>query len=167
MAQPQENHASTNSTAADRLWKNFAEMFGTAWFDKFGTKANESWVSAVKDLRPEQIRLALTKVRNASPPYPSWLPTLPEFMALARNAAPLRPASASMQLDDFTAFANRRLYEYLRLCGGVDEAMLPRLVAEKNRLAKQFLEVDSEERVDEKEFRTALQKGWNRITAAA
>lgn len=69
--------------------------------------------------------------------------------------------------DDFTAFANRRLYEYLRLCGGVDEALLPKLVAEKNRLARQFLEVDSEERVDEKEFRTALQKGWNRIMAAA
>lgn len=158
----QASHASTNSGASKRLWDRFAEMFGARFYDQFGTEPSESWKSAVSELRNDQVKAALAKVRNGGSQYP---PSLPEFIALARNVkAPQEQPKPAMQLDDFTAFANRRLFEYLRLCGGVSEVQLPRLVAEKNRLAQQFREVDTEETVTETEFAAALKKAWDRIT---
>lgn len=133
--QAHERRATSNSPAAERLWQRFGEMFGARFFDAFGPKPSESWRDAVDDLRADQIRGALTRIRNSGSPHP---PSLPEFVSLAKNiSVQQQQAEPERVVDGTTAWANRCLLVFLVKHGPFDEAVLQRLVAVKNRIAAQ------------------------------
>ena len=68
--------------AAERLWQRLGEMFGTRFAEAYGPRPPDSWVEAVGELRYDQIRGALAKIRNAGLAHP---PTLPEFLGFAKG----------------------------------------------------------------------------------
>lgn len=97
-----EKHG-TSSLSVERVWKQFGQMFGTRWAEQFGPNPNDEWIGALGDLRPDQIRRALSKIRVAPLPYPGWLPSMPEFLAFARSIhvmpTPKPEPSVSIWLD--------------------------------------------------------------------
>jgi hypothetical protein len=95
-------------------------------------------------------------------------PTVPQMWNLAKRLrAP--PQIITFQtkdplvVDDYVAFANRRMLRYLMRYGAASAESLRHMVAEKNRLARAFREIGSEESVTEQEFADELLKAWNRV----
>lgn len=129
--------SSSQTAAADRLWQRFGEMFGARFFESFGPKPSESWTDAVKELRHDQVRAAIGKIRNSGAAHP---PSLPEFVALAKNVKPQefnRPADKPVG-DDYVLLGNRWLLAFLLRTGGVPEDAIPWLVELKNRIVEDY-----------------------------
>lgn len=130
--QNQQRRDSTSYTesASRRLWDRFAEMFGARFYDQFGSEPSPAWRDAVEELRADQIKSALTKVRNSGAQYP---PALPEFVALARSQRLQQPAEPVSQYDHFHCFGQLQMLKFLRL-NNVHNDQLPTLIARKNEI---------------------------------
>lgn len=122
--------------AAERLWQRFGEMFGSRFFESYGQKPSDSWKEAVKELRTDQVKAALSKVRNSGAAHP---PSLPEFVALARNVKPQAPrVEVPPAYDPFHGFGQRCLLQFvLHHEQQLDEQQLVRLAEVKNRIVEQ------------------------------
>ena len=126
---------SSQTAAADRLWQRFGEMFGARFFESFGPKPSESWQEAVKELRHDQVRQALSKVRNSGSAFP---PSLPEFVALAKNVRVVEQQPAKPQpFDWYKGFGNHTLLKFLVKSPEVTPEQLQALVVRKNQLVEE------------------------------
>lgn len=130
--QNQQRRDSTSYTenASRRLWDRFAEMFGARFYDQFGSDPSPAWRDAVEELRADQIKSALTKIRNSGAQYP---PALPEFIALARSQRLPQPAEPAPQYDHFHCFGQLQFFKFLRL-HQVSNDQLPKLIQRKNEI---------------------------------
>lgn len=148
--------------ASERLWKRFGEMFGDRFFTQYGAKPNDSWREAVKELRGDQVREALTKIRNGGSAYP---PSLPEFMGLAKNVAPPRSdADLRPAVDIFAAYGNRALYSWLWTKDHApSRASLAKILAEKERICDAYRSICTEEPEASLELRDKLFDAWDRV----
>jgi hypothetical protein len=124
---------SSHTAAADRLWQRFGEMFGARFFESFGPKPSESWTEAVKDLRHDQVKGALSRIRNSGSAHP---PSLPEFISLAKNIQPYpeRPA-APAPVHPLQGAANGALLSLLNQRGPASAECIRELIAAKNKIA--------------------------------
>lgn len=127
--------SSSQTAAADRLWQRFGEMFGARFFESFGPKPSDSWKDAVKELRHDQVKAALVKVRNSGSPHP---PSLPEFLSLAKNVRPveLQPHKPE-PFDWYKGFGNHTLLKFLVKAPEVTDEQLKALVVRKNQLVEE------------------------------
>lgn len=101
-------------------------------------------------------------------PKPGRFWSLRDEALRAQRAVEAAPAQASLlAIDDFTAFANRRMLAYLNHHGAASGESLPAMIAEKNRLAAAYREIDREETVGEQEYADALRQAWDRVFVAA
>lgn len=143
MTSSQQQHA-----AADRLWQRFGEMFGSRFFESYGQKPSESWKEAVKELRNDQVKTALAKVRNGGSPHP---PSLPEFLSLAKNVRPVELRTEPPKpFDWYQGFGQHTLLRFLVLTTqDVDETLLTRLVVIKNKLLEQCRAANGKEEAEE------------------
>ena len=121
-----------------------------------------------RDLAKMQLGQFARVVEHAlGPDGPERIPTAPQCWSIARSlrARPSAPTVTPPErvFDPFVTFGNRCLLQFLRTHGGVDEAALPHLVAEKNRLAGQFREVAAECDVSAEEVREAMRGAFDRI----
>lgn len=128
---------SSQAAAADRLWQRFGEMYGARFFESFGPKPSDSWKDAVKELRPDQVRGALGKIRNSGAAHP---PSLPEFIALAKNVKHQEFTKQAEKPvgDDFQLLGNRWLLGYLLKSAPIPDDVVPWLVELKNRIVEDF-----------------------------
>lgn len=113
----------TNSSSADH-WGRFGQMFGARWADNFGPRPSAEWSQLFAELRPDQISGAFSRVKDHQPPYPGWLPSLPEFSTFAR-AVYAMPA----QKDD----PGRRYPRWLAAVNMLFILWLQREIADENR----------------------------------
>lgn len=131
--QNQQRRDSTSyaDNASKRLWDRFGEMFGARFYDQFGSEPSEAWVEAVTEVRGDQIKSALTKIRNSGAQYP---PSLPEFLALARaQRFPQAANEPTTHLDHFDRFGNIQFFKFLRLYD-TTPAQLPTLLERKREI---------------------------------
>lgn len=102
---------------------------------------------------------------------PERIPSVPQIWLLHKQARSQRPAAptpvadAAPAYDALHGFAQRCLLHWLRQRGGVAEATLARLVAEKNRLLAQFREIAAEETLTADEVRPAMLRAFDRVAA--
>lgn len=110
-----ERHATNSSTAAaaDIVWREMAQMLGTRWGDQFGATPTPQWRESISTLRQDQVRGALTKIRSAPMPYAGWLPTLPEFMTMARAINPMPKAPPKTHKQTWLDAANLLFYRWM------------------------------------------------------
>lgn len=69
------------------LWQRMGEAFGAAWVNQYGRvgeSAFQTWVIALRDLTPQQIKYGFTKVMKRKDRYP---PSMNEFRALCMPSA--------------------------------------------------------------------------------
>lgn len=99
---------------------------------------------------------------------PEKIPTTPQIWNIVRqmrsraNVVQFKREEAPV-VDDYVAFANRRMLRYLFRCGAATDQSLLRMIAEKNRLAAAYRSIDSEEKVSEEEFAKELARAWDRV----
>ncbi len=67
------------------------------FYDQFGTKASDEWRAAVAGMVTKQLDGALDYLAHNPPPYAGWLPSLPEFIAIARRIHLSDPAAEKKQ----------------------------------------------------------------------
>lgn len=149
--------------AADRLWQRFGEMFGSRFFESYGPKPSKSWIDACKDLRNDQVKGALNRIRNSGGPHP---PSLPEFIALARNIAVQQPhyELEKPPLDVLACHGNRCLYVFLmNKNAGASRPALAAMVAEKDRVIEQYRSVTQEDPTASLEIRDKLMEVFERL----
>lgn len=120
--------------ASARLWDRFGEMFGARFYESFGSVPSQSWKDAVCELRADQVKAALSKIRNSGSPHP---PSLPEFVALAKNVTIVHLAPSAPRYDDYHALGQKWLLGFL-ITHDVTQEKLPGVVAVKNRIVDQF-----------------------------
>lgn len=101
---------------------------------------------------------------------PERIPTVPQVWNLhrelrrtARAPAPSPSSSPPPAFDSFHAFGQRCLLRFLSAAGAVPDDVVPRLVAEKNRLAANFRSVAAECEVTAEEVREAMFAGFARV----
>jgi hypothetical protein len=96
---------------------------------------------------------------------PERIPTVPQLWNLQR-AMRSRPApqmaEPEREYDSLHCFAQRCLLRWLMENGPVGDEMLPRLVAEKNRLLEQFRVIAAEEKLTADDVRPAMLQGFDR-----
>lgn len=127
--QNQQRRDSTSyaDNASKRLWDRFAEMFGARFYDQYGSEPSDAWREAITEIRPDQVKGALTKIRNSGAQYP---PSLPEFLALARSQRAPKPTERKPSLDHFDRFGNIQFLKFLRIYD-TTPAQLPALLQRK------------------------------------
>lgn len=164
---------SGSESAADRLWLRFGEMFGARFAEQFGPKPSEMWIDAVKELRNDQIRGALRRILNAGAAHP---PSLPEFIALAKNVSPPPPPPVRSDYDNYAAWGNRSLTTFLLVRAspifagpdpewrGVAPDELKRLVEVKNRFVDEMRAANVEG--DVREWRETMFAAFQKISPA-
>lgn len=131
MQNPQRRDSTSYAdNASRRLWDRFAEMFGARFYDQYGSDPSEAWTEAVVELRGDQVKSALTKIRNSGAQYP---PSLPEFLALARSQRPPQKFDHSSDLDKFDRFGNIQFRKFLHLYD-TTPAQLPELLRRKREV---------------------------------
>lgn len=131
MQNPQRRDSTSYAdNASKRLWDRFGEMFGARFYDQFGSEPSEAWTEAVTEVRADQIKSALTKIRNSGAQYP---PSLPEFLALARSQRAPQPKDDAVRFDHFEAFGNIQFFKFLRLYD-TTPAQLPALLDRKREI---------------------------------
>lgn len=131
MQNPQRRDSTSYAdSASKRLWDRFADMFGARFYDQYGSEPSEAWVEAVAELRGDQVKSALTKIRNSGAQYP---PSLPEFLALARSQRLPQPAQQESRFDHFDRFGNIQFWKFLRLYDTTPE-QLPELLQRKREI---------------------------------
>ncbi len=84
-----------------------------------------------------------------------------------RPRAPLPPVSAELTHDALHCFGQRCLLRWLRENGPVSDDVLPRLVAEKNRLLEQFRIIADEEQLTAEDVRPAMLRGFGLVAQTA
>lgn len=100
---------------------------------------------------------------------PEKFPTTGALWGIYRNLRRWRPPAAAAReeeapkVDDFTAFANRRLIKFLMARGAVADVSIAAMVAVKNRLAESYREIDQSERVTEQDFARSLEVEFARL----
>lgn len=155
----------SSSQAAERLWQRFGEMYGARFFEAFGPKPNDSWKSAVQELRNDQVRKALSKIRNSGSPHP---PSLPEFLALARNVSPVPTTTTVVKdMDPAAISANWCLLSFMIDKGPFTEGVVTNLVATKNEIVRGYLESVPEEREPLEDLRSVLKNAFGKISEGA
>lgn len=103
---------------------------------------------------------------------PERIPTATQCWSISRQFRTQRPSAAnaappeSRPFDPMTAFGNRCLFRFLREVGGTDERTLRRLVDEKNRVARNFAQIATEEKLSADEVREAMLKAFRRTAHA-
>jgi len=129
MQNPQRRDSTSYAdNASKRLWDRFADMFGARFYDQYGSEPSEAWIEAVGEVRGDQIKSALTKIRNSGAQYP---PSLPEFLALARSQRqPQQSPIDAQHFDHFDRFGNLQFFKFLRLYDTTPE-QLPALLERK------------------------------------
>lgn len=146
--------------ASRRLWDRFGEMYGARFYESFGSEPSKSWTDAVRELRHDQVRVALAKIRNSGQVHP---PSLPEFVALAKNVVLQEPKVQGPQLSTVHAYGNRALLSWLRVKGAVSAASLRKIVAEKNRLCEAYDLICRDEPEASFEMRDKLFEAWDAL----
>ena len=165
--QNQQHRDSTSYTenASRRLWDRLGEMFGARFYDQYGSEPSQSWKDAVRELRPDQVKAALTKIRNSGTVYP---PPLPEFIALARNVQPPKPVEDNASDYDYLhCFAQRCLMKFLLTEGEATEPSLQSMLVEKNRIVENCRSIATEEKLTAEEVRESLFKSFRKQWVAA
>lgn len=154
---------SSQTAAADRLWQRFGEMFGARFFESFGPKPSESWTDAVRELRHDQVKGALSRIRNSGSAHP---PSLPEFISLAKGIQ-LQPQKQSVQeaMHPLQAAANSALLSLLRDKGPASQDCIKQLVALKNQIVGQ-LPMDSDIAEVRDVLQAAFEKRWTAMPEA-
>ena len=102
---------------------------------------------------------------------PERIPTASQCWVIWKQIRHRRPQAtaqtepAEPQCDHFHGFGQRCLLRFLRERGGVDAAVLPRLVAEKNRLLDQYRIIATEEEITADELRERLLTAFAMVSA--
>lgn len=154
--QNQQHRDSTSYTenASRRLWDRFAEMFGARFYDQYGSEPSGAWKDAVKELRPDQVKAALTKIRNSGSSFP---PSLPEFLSLAKNVSVPKPVEERKpDFDYLHLFAQRCFLKFILTHGPFDESVIRAMVNEKNRLVADYRSIATEDELTAEEVRESL-----------
>jgi hypothetical protein len=101
---------------------------------------------------------------------PEKIPSVSAIWKIYRELrTPATPQMASSQKslldqDKFRAFADRRFREFLHnVAGGTSRAALAKMIAEKNRLAAAFKDIDTIDKVSEEEFTRELYRCWTAV----
>lgn len=164
--QNQQRRDSTSyaDSASKRLWDRFADMFGARFYDQYGSDPSEAWRETVTELRADQIKSALTKIRNSGAQYP---PSLPEFLALARSQRAPQPKDESPRLDHFDAFGNIQFFKFLRLYD-TTPAQLPALLERKREIidAARYdpeMQLGGDAEAQGNELREILFAAWRKV----
>lgn len=158
---PTSNPADDPATA---VWRALGELFGPeAVTRKFGPQAPESWRAAIRSLRAHELERAMRRLLHGGKAY---VPTLPEFIKLAKTIGGQDPADpvtsgplAELPNPDnreWTAWAlegNRHLMGLVtrrfREFNTPDHDRMTRiLVAAKNRWVELIEQADEGERED-------------------
>lgn len=168
MAATRERHA-TNSSTVDRVWQSLGQMYGSPFAEKFGpaekNRAGE-WADMLGGLRAEQIRGALTKIRNGA--MPLYELDLPKFRQLANNT---HPAHIEQRMVDtrnkFECFADTLMLNFLMRQPPTSKACLLAMIAAKDRIAQQYALIDSEEHVEPEVMRGSLHEAWGKVWVEA
>lgn len=81
--------AASPDTVVDRLFARLHAMYGRAWLDLWAdapmVHVKGVWADTLRNVSPEQMRLALDELAKAGKPFP---PTLPEFAHLCEQYRP-------------------------------------------------------------------------------
>ncbi len=127
-----------SSTAVETVWRQLGQMYGSPFGEKFGPVPRDgAWVDALKDLRNDQVRSALTKIRNNA--VPLYEVDLPKFLTLARNSQPPSTYNPPPECDDFHRFGQRCLLKFILSSNHeIKPEALRDLVEIKNRLVDDF-----------------------------
>jgi hypothetical protein len=164
-AADQDSIDSWGKRAGEIVWKDFRETFGAAWLDKFGTYASDTWIGELKHLKSQQVRGALSKIRQYKPPYPGWVPNLPEFLGFARSLEVHQTVQreTTFKGNGVDMTANLILLQYLRRKGACTPQSLKEILRHKNICSEAFRGIITEEQVTKGEFQDALEKRWEEM----
>jgi hypothetical protein len=160
-----ERRAMSSCTAVETVWRQLGQMYGSPFGEKFGPVPKDgAWVDALKDLRMDQVRSALTRIRNNATPL--YEIDLPKFLQLARNAQPPSTYTPAPSFDDFHRFGQRCLMKFVLAAETTVAAERMRdLVEAKNRLVNDFRSLNGECEVTAEEMREALFRAFERVAA--
>ena len=168
--QNQQRRDSTSyaDNASRRLWDRFGEMFGARFYDQFGSEPSQAWVEAVGEVRADQIKSALTKIRNSGSQYP---PSLPEFLALARSQKPpqVEERDTGLKLDHFARFGNIQFFKFLRTYDA-DNSQLPELIRRKDEIVDAArhdpeMQLGGDKNEQGKQLHEILFAAWRKVLA--
>lgn len=169
--QNQQRRDSTSyaDNASRRLWDRFGEMFGARFYDQFGSEPSEAWVEAVGEVRADQIKSALTKIRNSGAQFP---PSLPEFLALARSQRPpqAEERGSGPKLDHFARFGNIQFFKFLRM-HDVQNSQLPALIKRKDEIIEAArldpeMQLGGDKNEQGRQLHEILFAAWRKVIAA-
>jgi hypothetical protein len=164
---------SYQSNEAERVWRALSEMYGSKVVRDFGESVPNVWRSAVGALNRFEIDRGLRRLTmqgGASPP------TLPQFIKACKQTGDdegtIRPAQDHFltppSMDKWREFGNRCLFAYLCTEGAATVESLKVLVAEKNKIAAQYRDIETECAVTDEEFvatcRKSFTKHWQSMT---
>lgn len=168
MQNPQRRDSTSYAdNASKRLWDRFAEMFGARFYDQYGSEPSEAWREAVAELRGDQVKSALTKIRNSGAQYP---PSLPEFLALARSQRAPQAKEPGPELDHFDRFGNIQFWKFLRLYD-TTPAQLPALLERKREIVNAArndpeMQLGGDEAAQGGELHEILFSAWRKVIGA-
>lgn len=77
----------TDKNNAKAFWLRMTEIYGAKWVNSYGSEPTELWILTIKQLPKFRIKHAMHTLMNSGG---SFVPTLPEFKEIARNA-PMPP----------------------------------------------------------------------------
>lgn len=86
---------SSQRTSTDRslrtrkLWRSMTDLFGARWLESYGPEPSPLWANQIEQLDDLQVKRALQTILKSGAQHP---PTLPEFLAYARNERVSAPA---------------------------------------------------------------------------
>ena len=73
----------------DRFWKAMIQMFGTRWVTSYGQTPSELWTLGIETLTAKELKCAYRALLADASAHP---PTLPEFLAFARQDSGKKPS---------------------------------------------------------------------------
>ena len=119
---------------AQRTWQTLCGMYGARMIRDFGEEVPDVWKAAIKRLTDQQLRRGIAALGNSGTGH---TPTLPAFLhacktITATEAASMAPRLAPPTFDQFHSEGQLGLLRFLMQQGGVDKALLVKLVEAKN-----------------------------------
>ena len=156
------------SSEATRVWAIFSGMYGTRHTRDFGESVPDVWRQAIAGLKRHEIERGLRRLTAQGSGSP---PTLPQFMKACRQVGdegmgaenPSGQKVIEQKFDPIMAHANKCLFAFLSNNGAATESSLSHMIAEKNRIAEQFIEIAIEETPTGSEIRDAIFKAMRNI----